>query len=351
MAWHKVDQNLPGHPKTMRLRGLRRHKNTDETSGFMLRLWGWALDVKPDGMIGEVPQALAEALRVRDGEELVRHLAEAGFVCTERCAARGLDPVAHRPGRIHGWDETGGELARQRAADAERKRLVRAHEHGEHPVADVDGCPKCFPRRKASSGQPTQPPILSSGQREDVRAQRPIDRDEPQGVPPWGRDLSSGQDRTGQERPVDASRARTREGDKSRGRVEKSTPDPHAAHGTPGSRRTPPPVAEDPEVERARVRVGLLLEGAAEPWRSVLRTLLEGGTSRANLITWFEGTRLEDERTVVCPNAFTRDWLMGAKAGYARALRGILRRDDLRFVIEDELVAAGVDDEPPVPDA
>lgn len=353
MAWMKIDQNLPAHPKTIGLRTLRRHKNTDETSGFLVRLWGWALDVKPDGMIAEIPgPTLAEALKVRSGEELLAHLQEAGFVCTERCAERGLDPVAHRPGRIHDWDETGGELARQRALDAERKRLVRAHERGHHAEKSSDGCPKCVKTQSASSGQGRRSPSVSSGQAPDARADTRVDRDDPPGVPRWGQDVSSGQNRTGQERPADVSRARAREVDKTRGRVDKTPPTPALSRGPDGSRRTPPPVAEDPVAEdpvaeQAKVRVALMLEGAAGRWRAVLEQLLAEGMSRANLITWFEGARLEGEGVVVCPNVFTRDWLADARKGYGATLRRVLQRDDLRFVTADELV----EDEPEIPDA
>ena len=343
MAWHKIDQNLPGHPKTMRLRTLRRHKNTDETSGFMLRLWGWALDAKPDGMIGDVPEALAEALHVRDGEELLRHLKDAGFVCTEGCAARGLDPASHRPGRIHDWDKTGGELARQRAEDAERKRLVRAHEHGQHPLADVDGCPKCSPRRKASNGQPTKSPEPSGGQTRTEAARSTVERDEPSGVPQWARTLSSGQDRTSQERPLDASRARTREGDKrERETREDVPPTPALSFG------------QDASASETLAKADLLVATADEPWASALRSIRQT-TSLSNFVTWYGGTRLEGDDTVVCRNAFTREWL---EKHYAQVTADALGVTRARFVLDGDLVASGTqaeqarqeEQEPPIPD-
>lgn len=61
-------------------------------------------------------------------------------------------------------------------------------------------------------------------------------------------------------------------------------------------------------VDRARV----VLEQAAEPWRSALQKLLLDGVRPCELVTWFAGTSLErrgEFAIVRAANAFAAHWL------------------------------------------
>ena len=143
MTYVQVEQNLQKHPKTRHLaRLIGQHPRY--AVGLLHEVWDWALDAKPDGMIGEVPRETIETV-FGFRKDLIAVLAEAGFVCSERCLSAGLPSDVHRTGRLHDWFEYSGKLVERRLSD----RLRKEHDRSSH-FRPVDKCPKCYP---LSSGQ------------------------------------------------------------------------------------------------------------------------------------------------------------------------------------------------------
>lgn len=117
MAWMPVDQFLPSHEKTAKL--ARAMGWTPRYAcGFLLDLWGWAIDHQPDGYIERADRgALARGVRATSSElaRCLRALRSTGWI----------DGAGPTEGRLHEWDEWGGKIVARREDDRARQRKRR----------------------------------------------------------------------------------------------------------------------------------------------------------------------------------------------------------------------------------
>lgn len=117
--WIETHQSLPNHPKLKRFaRQLGISKQ--ESLGFVIMLWLWALDYAPEGQL--IPpyaeDDIADATEYSgDATVLVDALVSAGFL--ERQENTLI---------IHDWYSYAGRLLEKRKKDAERKRNGRKNE-------------------------------------------------------------------------------------------------------------------------------------------------------------------------------------------------------------------------------
>jgi hypothetical protein len=114
VAWIELHQAVWTHRKTFELAGIL---NLDETyaAAHVIRLWTWALDNAPDGVLSTCSAraiAYGAGWRGSDAETFVEALVHVGW----------LDENL----TIHDWDKYAGRLIDRRAANAERMRSVRA---------------------------------------------------------------------------------------------------------------------------------------------------------------------------------------------------------------------------------
>jgi hypothetical protein len=299
MAWMPVDQFLPSHPKTARF--ARELGWTPRYAcGFLLELWGWAIDHQPDGHIERADRAaLAQALRMSREElaKVTRALREVGWI----------DPAGTEQGRLHEWEDWGGKIVERRKADRarqERNRRRRAENEGVSRVT--------------SNGQDVAAEAAQIASRlgsVTVDVTRDVTRD---------------------------VRTQTRQDET---RQEKNPPSPHDAaqqQGTTGARALTTDQLRASNEERADE----ILESATGPWRMALEGLRENAREQQRLnafVTYYADTRLEvrgDTSYVVAPNAFARDWLRSKQLptlqGAIGAITGTMG-PDVRVVLEDEL--------------
>lgn len=126
MAWIEVHQGLRQHPKMYALKERLRLQSVSEAIGACISLWLWAMDSRPDGNLGFVPDAaLPDALGLhrRKGADIRSALVAVGLVDDD--------------GMIHDWQQYAGRLLDIRAANAQRKRDRRRMSRG---------CPEDVPR-------------------------------------------------------------------------------------------------------------------------------------------------------------------------------------------------------------
>ena len=105
MAWIEVHQSLPRHPKLLNLSRDLREKSL-LTTGRLLNLWLWALDVTEDGVLrNTTSQDIAHIMEWhRSPDELVRSLVDNGW----------LDTAGEGIWAIHHWQEYTGKLSAAR---------------------------------------------------------------------------------------------------------------------------------------------------------------------------------------------------------------------------------------------
>lgn len=118
LNWLKVDASIFEHPKTRRLaRALG--ISPEQTVGHLIRLWGWAMRIFPDGVLKSIDAVdVAEAAGFPgDADQFVDAL--------QTCSSTGigfLERDADGTLRLHDWDEYSGALELKREKDRERKR-------------------------------------------------------------------------------------------------------------------------------------------------------------------------------------------------------------------------------------
>jgi hypothetical protein len=280
VTYIQVEQGLGAHPKTRHLaRLIGQHPRY--AVGLLCDVWDWAVDAKPDGMLGEVPAATIASVFGFRSKDLLEILTAAGFVCSEACVAKGLPADVHRTGRLHDWDKHSGKLVETRAKDSLRKE----HDRKGHS-RPVDNCPKC--------------PHLSVGQQPKPRTNAPIDRSASAGRPP---DSPS---------PVPRSVPSV---------PSVYTPSPHA--GATDGVGTGQTTAE---------RAATIVEQAEPPWRAVLEQLHEKAASDGTLqsfVTHFGDTtykQREGTHVLLVRDALERDWIARRYAS------------EIHAVLEGELV-------------
>lgn len=126
MAWIKLHQQVPGHPKTKRLvraLGLRVPEDIPQAVGHLCMFWLWCIDFAPDGDLTRFSdQDIADAAGwPEDPATFVQAMREAEF----------LDE-----GRVHDWQENGGRNIDQQNKERERNRQKQAR-HRERMKAAV----------------------------------------------------------------------------------------------------------------------------------------------------------------------------------------------------------------------
>ncbi len=125
MAWTKLFQSLPTHPKTLELADLLAFPDPDLAWAKVARLWLWALDYCPDGRLMVNSRPLSDAVIANaagfhgDATVFVTAAVQAGFLEWTQGGPGG------RTLQIHDWQEGGGALHEARQADATRKRNNR----------------------------------------------------------------------------------------------------------------------------------------------------------------------------------------------------------------------------------
>lgn len=340
MVWLPVDQNLPRHQKTIALaRELGRDVSVLHATGLLVAFWGWAVDNARDGLVVERPldngqPVLIEEIGSGSGERWVS-IGRALGLRRVRDVLRTISALQKTgwidgDGRLHEWDQWGGKVVREREKDARRKALWREHQKGEHPVF-IDGCRDCA--RDASSGRRAPRPA-------DTRP--PVQRTAPTSVSPLSTGPSTGQ-------PTPRPGVEERRGEESR-----RTPSPRTFGGdaTTGQIGTPAGGSRRlSDEELPAVKVIAVADTLDHRWGDALRAIRQA-TSDQNFVTWFRGTRLEGESTVVTPNAFAREWL---EKHYGPVVREALGVGRVRFVLEGDLVRVGAaqeaeEQEPPIPE-
>ncbi len=116
----EIDEGFIAHRKTLRICGMMQDPNA---FAYLLRLWSWATRSAPRGDLRGMDPTDIEIVvqyRLMDGK-CFRAMVTAGFIDTD---ADGM------PVEIHNWmKRTGGAIARM-AAEADRKKLYRAHKEG-----------------------------------------------------------------------------------------------------------------------------------------------------------------------------------------------------------------------------
>jgi hypothetical protein len=117
MSWFKVDGDLPGHPKVLRLAALT-GMEPDLVVGKLNRLWGWAQKYAEDGDLSRFdPTEISLALGIPPGIDFLKNLIACGFV----------DSYPYT--RIHDWwDYIGPWLnAKYKRSPAKWKRIRRLY--------------------------------------------------------------------------------------------------------------------------------------------------------------------------------------------------------------------------------
>lgn len=115
MAWIKLHQTLWEHRKTILLAA---QLDIDDVAaaGHMARLWCWALDNAPSGLLDLPNIVIAKAAGWKgDAESFVTNCMSVGFLDSEQ---DGL--------YLHDWSDYAGRLIDRRAANTERMRNERA---------------------------------------------------------------------------------------------------------------------------------------------------------------------------------------------------------------------------------
>lgn len=114
MAWIEAHQELADHPKIRKLSRLLRIDDENAPIGILLRLWWWAMDYAPDGLLDKYDaEELAWAVRWKgDPDLLLEALIGAGWIDN---SPEGL--------QIHDWYQYAGRLMDQREAKREKDRI------------------------------------------------------------------------------------------------------------------------------------------------------------------------------------------------------------------------------------
>ncbi|MDB5046970.1 MAG: hypothetical protein JWO30_41 [Fibrobacteres bacterium] len=112
MAWIEIHQNLPAHPKLIRLAAVLKEP-PEQALGRLVKLWLWALDYADNGDLSrfgavEISAACAWS---KDSEILLKALQDTHW----------LDGMA-----IHDWMDYAGRLVEKRVANRERMKDARA---------------------------------------------------------------------------------------------------------------------------------------------------------------------------------------------------------------------------------
>jgi hypothetical protein len=164
MAWTKLYQALPTHPKTLHLAELLGLEDTDLAWAKVARLWLWALDYCPDGRLTVAKRPMTDGQIARaanfngDPTVFVRSLIEVGFIDTSPGGSGG------RTLQLHDWEEYGGKLHEIREADSERKKAGRSGGRPSDVLPDGvrRGEEKRVERREERRGEGTPPSSLPS---------------------------------------------------------------------------------------------------------------------------------------------------------------------------------------------
>jgi hypothetical protein len=115
LPWIQVDANLPSHRKCIRLAA---RVSDDDAWRFLVRLWSWASQNEPEGIIrGDDARLIVERVCGWRGD--AGKLVDAFVVC------RWLDETADGLA-IHDWAEHQGAHIEKAKRDADRKRTARA---------------------------------------------------------------------------------------------------------------------------------------------------------------------------------------------------------------------------------
>lgn len=164
MAWFEAHEELPRHPKTLKLaRALK--KNKYETVGLLWCLFSWGLTAaQKDGSLpGMTADDIAMALDWpgKKAAELVESLLFSGYL------EQGGDTYY-----IHDWYDYSGKLCERKAADKERKSAERARKKSGNSSAcqqDIqrtssgqnNGHPQDIRKMSQSPSLPPSPPLPS----------------------------------------------------------------------------------------------------------------------------------------------------------------------------------------------
>lgn len=114
MAWIKVYENLPRHPKTIKLKSLMGWK-MNETCGFLVRFWSLALDLADDGNSADLGvDVLAELLQmdINTISTALEHMRSDDV--------RFIDPDWY----IHNWFKYTGEYLKGKYSKSSHKYLA-----------------------------------------------------------------------------------------------------------------------------------------------------------------------------------------------------------------------------------
>lgn len=131
MAWIELHQELPRHPKTVRLLAALKWTAAQRAAavGHLCCLWLWAMDfADADGDLDEL-QALeiaAGAEWAGDADQFAAALVKAGWLDQVQEAAPLTGDGARY--RIHNWEQYIGRLAERREHNRQRQELKRARD-------------------------------------------------------------------------------------------------------------------------------------------------------------------------------------------------------------------------------
>jgi hypothetical protein len=146
----EIDEGFPGHRKTLRLCSLM----SDPKAGWhMVWLWTWACRSCKDGDL--------RGMGAFEVEEAARYQAHDGKLCAAMIDAGFLDKdETGNPTGIHNWMKRTGAAILKMEAEAERKKLYRAHKEGKCGLS----CEWCKKGQGPSTDNPRTVGRTSSGQ-------------------------------------------------------------------------------------------------------------------------------------------------------------------------------------------
>lgn len=119
MTWISVYSNLDRSDKVFLLKSKMRW-NLNETVGFLVRFWSWAIETVPEGALrsDSAPGLIEEVFGMRDGSSLIDALIETGWL--DLTARDNEDYLV-----IHNWELYAGKLLAQKKSATERLRAFR----------------------------------------------------------------------------------------------------------------------------------------------------------------------------------------------------------------------------------
>lgn len=151
LNWLKVDASLFEHPKTRRLaRALG--ISPEQTVGHLIRLWGWAMRIFPDGVLRNIDtEDLADAAHFTgDAEKFEEALLS--------CSCNGVGFLERGDDGtliLHDWDEYSGALELKREKDRARKRESADFQNAPRNSTEFHGIPATSTEKNGSARNST----------------------------------------------------------------------------------------------------------------------------------------------------------------------------------------------------